>query len=202
MIACPFEIPAYEYDKAFTPRIMKCTMCYPRIMEGKIPGCVEACPTEALTYGKRSDLLDVARQRLRSHPHQYVQHIYGEHEMGGTNWLYLSGVPFEKIGMREDLGITPAPQFTAGALSSVPVIAGLWPVLLLGIYAINQRKEKIFNEEKEKAVATAVEKTKKHAEDKLSTALAEAEKNKEAAIESAVKKALDENAASEPKEDS
>ena len=30
MIACPFEIPAYEYDSAFTPRVMKCTMCYPR----------------------------------------------------------------------------------------------------------------------------------------------------------------------------
>ena len=41
MIACPFEIPTFEYDKALTPRIMKCTMCYPRRLEGKLPGCVQ-----------------------------------------------------------------------------------------------------------------------------------------------------------------
>ena len=47
------------------------------------------------------------------------------------------------IGMREDLGVTPAPKLTAGALSAVPMVVGLWPVLLGGIYAINKRKEKI-----------------------------------------------------------
>jgi len=207
MIACPFEIPAYEYDKAFTPRVMKCTMCYPRIIEGKLPGCVEACPTEALTYGKRTDLLLIARERLRKYPHRYIQHIYGEHEMGGTNWLYLSGVPFKHIGMREDLGITPAPQFTKGALSGVPIVAGLWPVLLLGIYAMSQRKEKIFKEEKEQAVSSALNEANKKAEEKLSAALAEAEKSKEAAVQSAVKKAIEEAEAaksesSESKEDS
>jgi formate dehydrogenase iron-sulfur subunit len=202
MIACPFEIPSYEYDNAFTPRVMKCTMCYPRIIEGKLPGCVEACPTEALTYGKRTDLLSIARERLRNYPNRYVQHIYGEHEMGGTNWIYLSGVPFHQIGMREDLGITPAPQFTSGALSGVPIVAGLWPVLLLGIYAMSQRKDKISKEEKEQAVASALKAASKQAEDKLSAALTEAEKQKKAAVESAVKKALEEPAKSESKEDS
>jgi len=203
MIACPFEIPAYEYNNAFSPRVMKCTMCYPRIIEGKLPGCVESCPTEALTFGRRTDLLAIARERLRNHPHQYVQHIYGEHEMGGTNWLYLSSVPFSQLGMREDLGITPAPQLTAGALSGVPIVAGLWPVLLLGIYAMTQRKEKIHNEEKEEAVAMAVQAANKKAEDKLSAALTEADKKKEAAVQSAVKKALEEAAGSkESKEES
>lgn len=202
MIACPFEIPSYEYDKVFTPRVMKCTMCYPRIIDGKLPGCVESCPTEALTYGKRTDLLFIARERLRKFPHRYVQHIYGENEMGGTNWLYLSGVPFKQIGMREDLGITPAPKFTSGALSGVPIVAGLWPVLLLGIYAMSQRKEKIFKEEKEEALEFALKTANKKAEDKLSAALAEAEKTKETAVQSAVKKALEEAAESEPKEDS
>ena len=52
--------------------------------------------------------------------------------MGGTSWLYLSGVPFKKIGMREDLGITPAPQFTSSALAAVPMVVGTWPLLLMG----------------------------------------------------------------------
>jgi formate dehydrogenase iron-sulfur subunit len=143
MIACPFEIPTYEYDKALTPRIRKCTMCHPRVVEGKLPGCVEICPNEALSFGKRKDLIKIARERIRKYPDRYVDHIYGEHEMGGTSWLYLSGVPFKALGMREDLGVTPAPELTAGALSVVPMVAGLWPVLLTGLYAVSKRKEKI-----------------------------------------------------------
>ena len=143
MIACPFEIPTYEYDKALTPRIRKCTMCHPRVVEGKLPGCVEICPNEALSFGKRKDLIKIARERIRKYPDRYVDHIYGEHEMGGTSWLYLSGVPFKELGMREDLGVTPAPELTAGALSVVPMVAGLWPVLLTGLYAVSKRKDKI-----------------------------------------------------------
>ena len=153
MIACPFEIPTYEYDKALTPRIRKCTMCHPRVIEGKLPGCVEACPNEALTFGKRKDLIKIARERIRKYPDRYEDHIYGEHEMGGTSWLYLSGVPFKELGMREDLGISPAPELTAGALGSVPMVVGLWPVLLTGIYAMSKRKEKIAKEEQEQAVS-------------------------------------------------
>jgi hypothetical protein len=123
-----------------------------------------------------------------------VNHIYGENEMGGTAWLYLSAVAFKDVGMREDLGVTPAPKLTAGALSVVPVVAGLWPVLLTGIYAINQRKEKIERLEKEEAVAAALETARTEAEAKLSEAMEKAEKEKAAAIETAVSKALQEAA--------
>jgi Fe-S-cluster-containing dehydrogenase component len=194
MIACPFEIPTYEYDNAFSPRVMKCTMCYPRISKGLLPGCVEACPTEALTYGKREDLLRIGRERIAKFPERYEDHIYGENEMGGTGWLYLSAVPFKEVGMREDLGVTPAPKLTAGALSAVPMVVGLWPVLLTGIYAINQRKGKIERQEKEQAVAAALEKARSEAEAKLSETIEKAEKEKAAAIETAVSQALEEAA--------
>ena len=92
-------------------------------------------------------LIKAARERFAAFPDRYLNHIYGEHEMGGTNWLYISGVPFREIGLREDLGITPAPELTSGALAAVPLFPA-WPVLLTGIYAINQRKEKIAAEEK------------------------------------------------------
>jgi Fe-S-cluster-containing dehydrogenase component len=157
MIACPFNIPTFEYDKAFTPRIRKCTMCYDtRLVKGELPGCVEECPTESFTFGRREDLFKIA-QRIRRYPRRYLDHIYGENEMGGTNWLYLSGVAFKKIGMREDLGVTPAPALTASALASVPMVVGTWPLLLMGIYSVSKRKEKIATEEKEQAVKKALE---------------------------------------------
>lgn len=201
MIACPFEIPTFEYDRALDPRIRKCTMCYPRLIKGKLPGCVLACPTEALTFGKRKDLIRIARERIRKYPGRYVDHIYGEHEMGGTSWLYLSGVPFKELGMHEDLGITPAPELTKGALSIVPIVVGLWPVLMTGVYAMSKRKEKIAREEQERAVSTALDKAKAEAESKLTEALAKAEKEKEAAIEREVKKALEEAAETKSEND-
>jgi regulator of protease activity HflC (stomatin/prohibitin superfamily) len=169
-------------------------MCYPRISKGLLPGCVEACPTEALTYGKREDLLRIGRERIRTFPERYVDYIYGENEMGGTSWLYISGASYKEIGMREDLGITPAPKLTSGALSGVPIVAGLWPVLLTGIYAINKRKQKIEKDEKEQAVLSAVKKAEAEAETKLTDAMQKAEKEKATAIEKAVAKALEEAA--------
>ncbi len=190
MIACPFEIPAYEYDKAFTPRIMKCTFCQPRLLKGQLPGCVEICPSEALTFGKRRNLLKIARERIGQFPARYIDHIYGETEMGGTAWLTVSGVPFRELGMREDLGTTPAPELTKGALSVVPIVAGLWPVLLTGIYAISQRKDKVAREEQAAAVAEAVTQVRAEAKAKLAEALAKADKDKKAAIDKEVKIAL------------
>ena len=101
MVACPFEVPAYEYEKGIGPRVMKCTMCYPRIREGKIPACAEACPMQAITFGPRAELLELARKRIRENPGRYVNRIYGEHEVGGTSWLYLAPQEFESLGFLE-----------------------------------------------------------------------------------------------------
>ena len=191
MIACPFEIPTYEYDRALEPRIMKCTFCQPRLAKGLLPGCVEICPVEALTFGRRRDLIRLAHERFAQFPGRYIDAIYGEKEMGGTAWMTISGVPFRELGLREDLGVTPAPELTKGALSVVPIVAGMWPVLLTGIYAISQRRDKIAREEQAAAVADAVGKAQAEAKAKLADALAKAEKDKKAAIDKEVKKALD-----------
>jgi formate dehydrogenase iron-sulfur subunit len=194
MVACPFEVPAYEYDKVLTPRVTKCTMCAPRIEEGKLPGCVEACPREALIFGERDVLLKIAKAKIQKYPDQYIDHVYGEHEMGGTSWLYLSGQPFETIGMREDLGTASAPELTSGALSTVPIIVGLWPVLLTGVYAISKRKDKIATEEKEDAVQAAKVQADQDMNQKLEDLREKMTKDKMAAINFEVKKALEEAA--------
>lgn len=157
MIACPWDVPTYEYDK-LVPYVQKCHMCHPHIKKGitKVPACVAACPMEALTWGKRTDLVKEAWNRIGSVPGKYLPHVYGEREMGGTNWMYISNVPFAQIGLREDLGTTPAPQLTSSALGLVPLVACLWPVLLGGIWQITKWKDKRAEDEKQKAVAEAI----------------------------------------------
>lgn len=134
MVACPFEIPAYEYHKPITPRVMKCTFCRDRVLdEGKLPGCVEICPVEALHFGRRKDLLRIARNRIQNDRARYIEHIYGENEAGGTCWMYISGEPFEKLGFIK-VPDEPLPKLTETIQHSL--FSYLWsPILLFGVLA-------------------------------------------------------------------
>lgn len=135
MISCPFDIPKFEYNE-WNPKLVKCTMCFERQAEGRKPACVEACPTDALMYGVQVDNLEIARHRIYAHPGEYVHQIYGEHEAGGTGWLYLSAVPFDQIGFRTDLGRTPYPEYTREFLYAVPAILFGVPAFLLALNAL------------------------------------------------------------------
>jgi hypothetical protein len=151
MTACPFGIPAFEYFDAINPAIQKCTMCYSnRISKGLIPACAEACPLETITFGKRSDLIKEARDRIRNEPGRYIDYIYGEHEVGGTDWLYISGFPFEELGLPSDVGTTPYVELTKDFLSMVPLVLVVWPALFGGFYAWTKRREHIAESEAKK----------------------------------------------------
>jgi ferredoxin len=131
MIACPFQIPAYEYAQPLTPEVRKCTFCFDRISrEGGRPGCADVCPVEAITFGRRNDLLQLARKKIADDPGRYIDRIYGEHEAGGTSWLYLAGEPFHKLGFLK-LPTRPMPHLTETIQHGV--FAYLWaPLTLFG----------------------------------------------------------------------
>jgi len=98
-IACAFNIPKFQWEKSI-PQIVKCDMCHgTNLQEKGTTACAEACPTGAIRFGQRADLLADACLRLERHPDKYVPHIYGEHEIGGTNHLFLAGQPFGKLGL-------------------------------------------------------------------------------------------------------
>lgn len=132
MVSCPFDMPKFEYHSA-NPKIQKCRMCWERLKQGELPACVENCPAEALTFGKRSEMIVEARRRIVEDPDAYVDHIYGEHEVGGTGFLYLAAVPFEQLGFRTDLGSLAYPELTQDFLYGVPVVLTLWPAFLLAL---------------------------------------------------------------------
>jgi len=142
MISCPFDVPKFEYNSV-NPKIQKCNLCFNRLEKGKKPACVEACPAEALLFGKRRNILENARKRISKNPDKYHNHIYGEKVAGGTSWLYLSSVPFDQIGFKTNLSMKPYPEYTKGFLYGVPVIFVLWPAFLLGINHITRKAEEI-----------------------------------------------------------
>ena len=82
----------------------------------------------------------------------------------------------------------------------VPIVVGVWPALLGGIYLISQRKEKIAAAEKADAVKNAIDTTQAAANETMKVAAEKAKQDKEKAVEMAVKKALDEAAKSKGEE--
>jgi Fe-S-cluster-containing dehydrogenase component len=146
MMACPFERLSYEYTKRFTPRVRKCEMCRHRTGAGLVPACVEICPVEALQYGRREDLLRIAHDRIARHPGAYVDRVYGEHEGGGTSWLYLSNRPFEefaalglpKLGDHSPAQLTEAIQHGVFRGFAAPVLLG---ALLATVNKVSKKGE-------------------------------------------------------------
>ena len=146
MIACPFGVPKYEYTKA-APLVRKCTFCAARQEKGLPPACTDACPSGALTFGKRADLLEEAKTRIYQNPTKYVHEIYGEDEAGGTSWLYISDVPSASLTLPQDVVKKSYPEMADGALSAVPFIVTLWPPLLMGLYTFSKRRDDVAGRE-------------------------------------------------------
>jgi Fe-S-cluster-containing dehydrogenase component len=147
MVACPFYAPAYDYASAFEPKIVKCTMCYGRVKNGDVPACAKACPVETITFGKRADLIKLARKKVMKNPERYVDNIYGEHEAGGTSWLYIAGVPHGNLDFPTNLPDKPLVEQTKGFLSAVPLVLVLWPAILGLCYSAMNRQEQSAKEQ-------------------------------------------------------
>ena len=142
MVACPFGVPKYEWSKV-PPKVQKCTMCSKRVLAGQPTACAEICPTGATKFGERDELVAEAEQRIRDNPNQYVNHIYGLNEVGGTSVLLLSGVAFENFGYRTDLTRDALPVYTYRVLSRIPDFVPLGGMVLGGIWWITHRREEV-----------------------------------------------------------
>jgi Fe-S-cluster-containing dehydrogenase component len=190
VFACPYYALSYEYSDALTPRVVRCTMCYPRIIQGRNPACADACPNGAILYGDREELMHVARERIRKYPGRYVDHIFGEHEFAGTSWLTIAGMPFTQLGLHEDVTHTPLPDFTTGFLSLAPLVCAIFPGMLGGFYAFTKRRERLARESNRRLAQEMREELQLEMEQRMEQLAQTAAREKQQALERAVRSAL------------
>jgi formate dehydrogenase iron-sulfur subunit len=145
MLACAYSVPRYQWTK-LAPFVKKCDMCADRQAQGKPTACAEACPVEATVFGDREELLREAQRRILADS-KYVQKIYGSDEAGGTSVLFISDVPFEKLGFPPKIGKQPRNVMAAAALAEVPPVVLLGGGLLASLYWITQRRQAVALEE-------------------------------------------------------
>ncbi len=152
LVACPFQIPKYQWSST-VPYVRKCTFCADRQAAGKKPACVGTCPTGALALGERDQLLQEAHRRIQADPGRYQPEVYGERTAGGTAVLYLTALPFEKLGLqdqgfRTDLGDLPHGRAGKRWMSGVPWVAVAVGGLSVALYQLNQRRAEVEKQER------------------------------------------------------
>lgn len=164
---CPWEIPQRQSGVGIYLNVLpgfmgngvmyKCDLCNERLKDGKLPGCVEACPREALLIGPRREIEKIANERARA----MNGHIYGKTENGGTSTLYVSPVSFELINktmekkpgqpdMKPDVKRRMAATDPLGKAVLVAPVLGLAAAGAAGAFSwLARRKEQLKKEGKD-----------------------------------------------------
>ncbi len=142
MIACPYGIPRYDWDSA-VPYIQKCTLCYERISKGQQPACTEVCPTGATIFGDRDELIAIAKETIKQNPDKYIDHIFGEHEVGGTSVLYISDIDLGFMTYPVNNLEKSLPDTTSTAMHAVPPAFVGMGAVMGGLYWFCKRKDRL-----------------------------------------------------------
>lgn len=145
MLACPLHVPRYEWNDPL-PFMVKCDMCHDRVADGRRPACVEACPHEALSFGRRSELLETAHRRIENEPGRYLPNVWGETEWGGTSVLYISDVDLAEVGLTREAARS-VPSITDPVIHSTPKLGLGVAATMVGLSWIINRRQKLMNGE-------------------------------------------------------
>jgi formate dehydrogenase iron-sulfur subunit len=131
--ACPFNIPRYD-DKG---KISKCHLCFDRIGNNMAPACAKTCPTEAIKYGPREELMALAKKKG-------YEKVYGQADLGGLGALYAFRDAPKVYGMNEKPEIPESVVFWHNVLKPLSYIGlgGVVAASLLHYIAIGPHKDK------------------------------------------------------------
>jgi formate dehydrogenase iron-sulfur subunit len=122
---CPFNIPriSKQDNKAY-----KCTLCSDRVGVGLEPACVKTCPTGAITFGSKEDMIEQADERIVDLKERGYQNagLYDPQGVGGTHVMYVlkhADKPQIYHGLPADPHISPMVGLWKGALKPLALLA-------------------------------------------------------------------------------
>ena len=134
--ACPFDVPVLHEDRS-----SKCDACAAVVKAGGTPWCVQTCPSHALQYGDREEILAEAKTRLAALQDRYPNaRLYGETEAGGLGVIMVLPDEPEMLNLPADPDVPLALNVWQKAVQPVSMgLTGL-SVLVTGLAAIIARR--------------------------------------------------------------
>ena len=132
---CPFDIPRFD---TVTKKVYKCTLCIDRVSTGLEPACVKACPTGAIRYGTKEDMLAYGQAKVEKLKARGFNDavLYDPVGVGGLHMMYVvpRGEILGEYGLPVDPTVTSPVSFPPmmGALRAVGATAS-WAGLLAAI---------------------------------------------------------------------
>ncbi|MBL8675245.1 MAG: formate dehydrogenase subunit beta [Rhodospirillales bacterium] len=132
---CPFNIPriSKKDQKAY-----KCTLCSDRVAVGQAPACAKVCPTQAITFGTKKDMVAWADTRivdLKSRGYKNAG-LYDPKGVGGTHVMYVlkhADQPQIYANLPKDPKISPLVELWKGVAKPV-ALAGVAMAALVGFF--------------------------------------------------------------------
>ncbi|MDP8051997.1 formate dehydrogenase subunit beta [Pasteurella atlantica] len=125
MAGCPFGVPKMnEKDN----RVYKCTLCIDRVTVGQEPACVKTCPTGAIHFGTKKDMIEYAQTRiadLKSRGYKNAG-LYNPKGVGGTHVMYIlhhADQPELYAGLPKNPHIDPTVKIWKDFLKPVAAVA-------------------------------------------------------------------------------
>lgn len=122
---CPFDVPRISKTDS---KAYKCSLCSDRVGVGLEPACVKACPTGAIHFGAKEDMLDYGAERIVDLKERgFAQaSVYNPVGVGGTHVMYVlqhGDKPELYHGLPADPKISPFVSLWKGIAKPLAVAA-------------------------------------------------------------------------------
>jgi formate dehydrogenase iron-sulfur subunit len=124
---CPFDIPRFDEK---TKKVYKCTLCVDRVSASLEPACVKSCPTGAIKYGSKQDMVAIGLGKVKKLEARGFDDamLYDPKGVGGLHMMYV--VP--RGDMLSDYGLPEDPQVPGTFFSALSVLRKLGSVSVWG----------------------------------------------------------------------
>jgi formate dehydrogenase iron-sulfur subunit len=132
---CPFNIPRIS---ARDNKAYKCTLCSDRVAVGQAPACAKSCPTQAIYFGSKNDMIEWAQHRIDDLKERGFANagLYNPEGVGGTHVMYVlhhADRPELYAGLPSNPRISPLVELWKGMLKPIGLI-GIGLTALVGFF--------------------------------------------------------------------
>ncbi|ACC73632.1 formate dehydrogenase subunit beta [Paraburkholderia phymatum] len=164
---CPFNIPRLSKTDH---RVYKCTLCSDRVGVGQEPACVKTCPTGAIVFGTKVDMIQHAQERIADLKERGFEKagLYDPQGVGGTHVMYVlhhADKPSLYHGLPDDPHISPFVKLWKGVAKPLAV-AAMAITALAGFFHYTRVGPNEVSEEDEEAARNAARDIREHRESK------------------------------------